>query len=148
MFVTSKSGTSRTGWFPVLLIFLFFTPIACWQPTEEQLKQRRFGDSYEILFGSSSSLSETPPLIDGDTLKVHLAYTGGCGTHDFDADYEIKADTTFLWINHVAHDDSCEEYVRDFFEAGLDQKALSSPTIVLLNPQGDVPIILRWGSAP
>lgn len=137
---------SRARHLFIVLVLLFVAPIACRQPDDEKVKERRFGDAYEILFNITSSSPDTPPVIESDTLKVHLAYSGGCKTHEFDTDYEIRSDTTFIWIHHRAHDDTCEEYVRDLIEAEIDRDALSSPNIVLLNPQSEMPIMLRWNT--
>ena len=62
----------------------------------------------------------------GDTLKVNVAYSGGCGEHFFNVIWDGTILTSSpcsinLIIDHDAQDDYCEAYMRETLEINLNQ---------------------------
>ncbi|MEX0747725.1 MAG: hypothetical protein WD275_06975 [Rhodothermales bacterium] len=92
----------------------------------------------------STALPDEMPALMSDTLMMLVSYSGGCEDHDLDLESEVEQDTAKLWIKHNANGDSCEAMIFDRFEVRVPKRALDAPTIVLLNPNEDIPFILRW----
>ncbi|PSQ71844.1 MAG: hypothetical protein BRD38_00340 [Bacteroidetes bacterium QH_9_67_14] len=77
----------------------------------------RFGADYEIVLGESPAAPDEPPVLRGDTLTATVAYRGG------------EEDTA---------------RVLDEVRVPAPTEALDASTVVLLNPQGGEPFVLRW----
>lgn len=107
----------------------------------------RFGASYEILTGQTEAAPEQPPVLRGDTLTATVAYEGGEETHEFALEHETRNDTARLWLRHDAAGDDDSTRVLDEVRLAVPQQALDASTVVLLNPQGDAPFVLRWPGA-
>lgn len=118
----------------------------CQPPAAETPSPHTFGDAYEILTTSAPAEPEMLPFIADDTLNISVAYQGGCDDHDFELDYRVARDTTVLWLRHDANGDSCESYLRDELLFAAPRPSLKTPTIILLNPQGGPPFLLRRGA--
>jgi hypothetical protein len=108
-------------------------------------RSSQFGDPYDIVGNFSPSDPELTPLLMGDTLLVRMTYPGGCADHGFDMDYSVAQDTAKLWLRHDANGDDCEAMLNDEFQAQVPEDALEAPVVVLLDPSGGAPHILRWG---
>jgi hypothetical protein len=105
----------------------------------------QFGDPYEIVTNRSPAGPDIPPHLAGDTLIAHVAYPGGCRTHGFDLAHRTRRDTSYLRLVHQARADSCELYIHDEVRILLPEHIRRSRTIVLEDPEGGPPHILRWG---
>lgn len=107
--------------------------------------ERRFGDPYQVVFSRGPAEPDTPPGLAGDTLVVTLGYSGGCADHDFRLRARAVADTTHLWFTHDARGDRCEAFVTEARREPLPEAARGAGVLVLDNPQGGPPFMLRWG---
>ena len=104
----------------------------------------RFGNDYEIVMSEEPAAPDEPPALRGDTLTATVAYPGGAETHDFALRHETASDTARLWLHHDAASDADTTRVLDDVRLTVPQKALRASTVVLLNPQGGEPFVLRW----
>lgn len=137
----------------LFLIVLLSTTMGCQDAeTPEGLEEPdydrgMFGDPYQIVINETPATPDEPPSLSSDTLSMQVSYTGGCQDHRFDVDYESERDTTRIWIHHRDGNDSCEEEVRERLQFAMPESVLQSRTIVVLNPNNDAPLIVRWGTA-
>jgi len=115
-------------------------------PEEPDYDRGMFGDPYQIVTNETPAAPDEPPSLSSDTLSMQVSYTGGCQNHRFDVDYESGLDTTRIWIHHRDGNDSCEEEVLEQLQFAIPESVLESRTIVLLNPNNDAPLIVRWGT--
>lgn len=104
----------------------------------------RFGNDYEIVMSESPAAPDEPPSLRGDTLAATVAYPGGEETHAFELRHEVASDTARLWLRHDAASDDDSTRVLDDLRLAVPPEALRAPTVVLLNPQGGEPFVLRW----
>jgi hypothetical protein len=104
----------------------------------------RFGADYEIVLGESPAAPDEPPVLRGDTLTATVAYRGGEETHDFTLGHEVREDTARLWLRHDAAGEEDTARVLDEVRLPAPPEALDASTVVLLNPQGGEPFVLRW----
>ena len=104
----------------------------------------RFGAPYEIVLGRAPADPDMPPAIDDDTLRALVAYPGGCEDHDFELARETSQDTVRLWLRHDAGGDDCEAMIADEVRVPLPEADLEGRTVVLENPHGGPPFMLRW----
>lgn len=112
---------------------------------EDGVDSGRFGSSYEIVTNEEPALPDEPPTLVGDTLLAHITYPGGCQDHDFELQSDVANDTARIWLRHRAHGDDCEGLIRDRIEMRVPEEVASANTILLLNPNADVPFVVRWG---
>lgn len=103
-----------------------------------------FGEPYDVVVQDAEALPEHPPGLSGDTLVVPVGYPGGCADHTFAAEHHARNDTAFVWLAHDGNGDECESYVRDEIRLAAPAGALEAPTVVLMNPRGGPPFVLRW----
>ncbi len=109
---------------------------------------RDFGDPYDIVTSAVEALPAQPPGLSGeagDTLVVQVGYAGDCADHAFRLDYRAAQDTTFLWLEHDDAGDDCAGYVLRELRLPVPAGALEAPVVVLRNPHGGPPHLLRWG---
>ena len=104
----------------------------------------RFGSDYEIVMSPTPAAPDEPPALRGDTLTATVAYPGGEETHDFELRHEVAEDTARLWLHHDAAGDDDSTRILDDIRLTTPPEALRAPTVVLLNPQGGEPFVLRW----
>jgi hypothetical protein len=104
----------------------------------------RFGDPYEVLLNETPAAPDRPPVLSGDTLLALVTYPGGCKDHDFDLRYDAGRDTSRIRLHHDARGDRCEAMIIEELEMTLPQRALAPRTVVLENPLGGPPFVLRW----
>ncbi|HEX7069363.1 MAG TPA: hypothetical protein VF190_01095 [Rhodothermales bacterium] len=104
----------------------------------------RFGDPYRVVGNFNEADPELYPLLVGDTLTVRLTYAGGCESHAFDTDYDIRGDTAFIWFRHDARNDDCEALVHDEVQTVLPNRVVEQKVVALLHPQPGPPQILRY----
>lgn len=116
-----------------LLLLLF---AACRSEPSDDGTIRGAGDPYRIVLAPAEAEPDQPPGLDGDTLVVRVRYSGGCESHDFDLDADVRGDTTFLVIEHDAHGDGCEADVYDELRLGLPDDVARTGLLLLRNPQG------------
>jgi hypothetical protein len=95
----------------------------------------------------STALPDELPALMSDTLILLVSYSGGCEDHELDLKSRVEQDTAKLWIKHDANGDACEAMIFDRFEVRVPEPALEASIIVLLNPNEDIPFILRWRPA-
>lgn len=129
----------------ILFVIVCFNISACQRTTKETAGINRFGNPYQIVTNETPASPDILPFVRNDSLYASIGYSGGCETHDFTLNYDIRRDTTVLWIYHDAQGDECEAYVQDRIEVPIPPSALENPSIILLNPEGGTPFILRWG---
>ena len=108
-----------------------------------------FGEPYEITTVDAPDEAGMLPHIANDTLVVNIAYTGGCGEHDFSLHHRVARDTSKLWIHHESagegdDDAECRRRLRDQLRLPVPDRAQEAPSVVLLNPQNHPPVILKW----
>jgi hypothetical protein len=79
--------------------------------------------------------------LDGDNLVVDVSYSGGCGSHDWQACWngdvaESMPYQVFVSIGHNANGDSCEMEVTDTLTIGLGELAdVSTPLMIHVEGQ-------------
>lgn len=105
----------------------------------------QFGDPYQIVNSFLPPDPDIVPQFHQDTLVAKVVYTGGCKDHDFDLSSEVVRDTARLWFTHDAHGDDCEAQVQDELRLTASADVLHAPVIVLLDPNGGPPHIIKWG---
>ena len=76
-------------------------------------------DDYELHTGGDAA-----PVIEGDTLRLTVSYTGGCRRHDFtlvadDAFQESNPVQLDVFLAHDGNDDRCEAYPTETYEFDL-----------------------------
>ena len=111
---------------------------------EEAPAGERFGADYEFVLSASPAAPSKPPALSGDTLTATVAYRGGEETHDFTLGHEVREDTARLWLHHDAAGEEDTARVLDEVRLPAPPEALDASTVVLLNPQGGGPFVLRW----
>jgi hypothetical protein len=104
----------------------------------------RFGADYEFVLGASPAAPDEPPALRGDTLTATVAYRGGEATHDFALRHDVRGDTARLWLRHDAAGEEDSARVLDEVRLAAPPEARDAATVVLLNPQGGEPFVLRW----
>ncbi len=109
-----------------------------------------FGEAYTLAPVISPDAEEAMPHIDNDTLFVQIGYTGGCGEHVFSFRYRVERDTSRLWIHHESAGEQaepeCQLQLYEDLAFPVPERAQQAPVLVLLNPKGHPPVILKWGS--
>ena len=111
---------------------------------EEAPAGERFGADYEFVLSASPAAPSKPPALSGDTLTATVAYRGGEETHDFALRHDVRGDTARLWLRHDAAGEDDSTRVLDEVRFAAPPEALDAATVVLLNPQGGEPFVLRW----
>lgn len=104
----------------------------------------RFGSTYEIVLSETPAAPDTPPALHGDTVAALVVYPGGQETHEFTLRHEVAGDTARLWLHHDAEGDDGSERVLDDVRLPLPPEVPPASTVLLLNPQGGEPFVLRW----
>ena len=120
------NGLLRTTAFCAVLIAL-----GC-EVTNVLSSDTNFGDDYRIVTEDASAT----PRLDVDGLQVTVQYSGGCKTHRFDVRYQIAGDTTEIWLEHDANGDGCEAYLTEPLTLSISPRALETPNVLLLTPEG------------
>ena len=108
---------------------------------------RQFGDAYEVVLSEHPAAPDMPPVLTGDTLLAGVRYAGGCENHAFTLEHRTARDTAHLWLRHDAEGDDCAEMLYDDLREAVPEAALRASVVVLENPQGGEPFMLRWGEA-
>ena len=108
---------------------------------------RQFGDAYEVVLGAHPAMPDRPPALADDTLLAGVRYAGGCEDHVFTLEHRTARDTAHLWLYHDAEGDDCAEVLYDDLRTVVPEEVLDAPVVVLDNPQGGEPFMLRWGDA-
>jgi hypothetical protein len=133
---------------PLLVALAALAPVGCGSSSSEPEAApggSRFGAGYEILTGQTEAAPEEPPALRGDTLTATVAYPGGEETHDFTLGHATRGDTARLWLRHDAGGDEDSTRILDEVRLPVPPKVLEdASTVVLLNPQGGTPFVLRW----
>lgn len=104
----------------------------------------RFGSPYRIETNEAPVAPYEPPVIVGDTLVVMVTYAGGCAEHEFEIASTNRDDGTSVWLRHDDGGEDCEALVRERLRIPLPGNVLGSSRIHLLNPNEDIPFVLRW----
>ncbi|MEX0600298.1 MAG: hypothetical protein WD021_08470 [Rhodothermales bacterium] len=112
--------------------------------TDDGYDAERFGSPYGIETNEAPVAPYEPPVIVGDTLVVMVTYAGGCAEHAFELASSTGNEGTRVWLRHDDGGDDCEALVRDRLRIPLPGHVLGSSRIHLLNPNEDIPFILRW----
>lgn len=92
-----------------------------------------FGKSYRVL------LDELAPVLNGDSLIVHVQYGGGCKDHYFlpqqrvarTATGEVRAD---LWLFHRAEEDNCRALITQRVAVFVSPEVRGATSRSLLSP--------------
>lgn len=101
------------------------------------------GDPYTIVLSEFPAEPDLPPLLDGDTLQLRVSYLGDCEDHGFTLEEDARRDTTVLFLRHDARADDCTGTVYDELRLPLPEPLPPTGTVVLKNPEGGVPFLLR-----
>lgn len=101
------------------------------------------GDEYQFTTAERESSADEPPVIVNDSLHVWVRYMGGCEDHDFQLGHQTRRDTTRIWIRHDARGDECEEDFVERLSFRLPDAVLSSENVRLIDPDGDLPLIVN-----
>ena len=131
----------------VALLAFALAVLGCENTSEDQQTRNadRFGSGYEIVTNEEPALPDEPPALVGDSLFAHVAYPGGCQDHDFELESDVANDTARVWLRHQGHGDDCEGMIRDRIEMQVPEDVVNAETVLLLNPNADIPFVLRWG---
>ncbi len=100
-------------------------------------------DPFEIVLSQFPAEPGIPPALDGDTLQIRVQYEGECRDHTFSLSQQVQRDTTLLAVRHDANGDACEAQVYDEIRLGLPDPLPPSGVVLLRNPQGGAPFLLR-----
>jgi len=93
-----------------------------------------FGDTYAIVLDDPA----VAPRLDAEGLHLTVQYSGGCNAHVFDVHFRIVGETTEIWLQHDANGDACEAYLTEPLRRTVSSRALETPSVVLLSPDGAV----------
>lgn len=130
------------------VLFLALT-LGCEEPSESDPSSAwgRFGSPYEIVTNELPAMPDEPPAILSDSLSVMVSYPGGCAEHDFELSSTVTGDSAQVWLRHDDSGDDCEGLISDRLMLALPPGVLDAQRISLLNPNADVPFVLRWPPA-
>ena len=79
-------------------------------------------------FGDPYSVERRPePVLEGDSLRVTVSYSGGCSEHSFAVASSLAG--TELWLRHDANGDSCEAYLTQDLYLPVDTSRLAEPPL-------------------
>jgi len=100
------------------------------------VEQNDYAGADEVVSDAFSVLEAT---VDGDSLRVHLEYGGGCADHEFQL---VQASPTLrsmppkqpLRLIHQAHGDPCRALIREWraFDVSSFQASPKGVTVLLL----------------
>ena len=91
-----------------------------------------FGDTYSVVTDDPTAA----PRLDTDGLHTTVQYAGGCKAHLFDIQFQVAGDTTEIWLQHDANNDACEAFLTETLQLPVSARALETPNVVLLVPDG------------
>ena len=79
-------------------------------------------------FGDPYTVQRRPaPVLEGDSLRVTVSYSGGCESHHFDVMSSLAG--TELWLHHDANGDTCDAYLTRELYLPVDTSRLSAPPL-------------------
>ena len=87
-----------------------------------------FGDPYRVDASSAR--------LDGDSLRVAVAYSGGCERHTFQPLSQSMGGAWTLWLVHDANGDGCEALVTDTLAVGFGLVPDEAAPVDLFTPAG------------
>ena len=102
--------------------------------TDTLSSEPNFGDTYSVVTDDPTAV----PRLDTDGLHATVQYSGGCKAHLFDVHFQVVGDTTQIWLQHDANNDACEAYLTVTIQRPVSARALETPNVVLLTPDGAV----------
>lgn len=117
------------------------------RPGGDASNEGRFGASYEIVTNLMPAEPDEPPAIVNDSVSAMVSYAGGCEDHEFTLRSSAASDTARVWLRHDNGGDACEALITERITLPLPGSVLEASRVELLNPNADVPFILRWGSS-
>lgn len=83
----------------------------------------RYLNDYPDRETSMDAFSMDSVYVDGDSLRLHLGYSGGCAIHQFNMwILETGLDNEgepHLMLEHIGNDDMCEAYLREWLSFSL-----------------------------
>lgn len=85
-----------------------------------------FGDAYRV----------EAAVLDGDTLRAVVQYSGGCASHAFELRTQSTGGAWEVWFVHDAANDGCEALVTDTLAAEMAFLPRTAAPVVLRTPVG------------
>lgn len=133
----------------LFLTILLAGAVGC-GPAEDQADEPRgrFGSPYEVVTNVASTAPDEPPALISDSLSVMVAYPGGCADHAFTLGSSVDGDTAVVWLRHDDGGDRCEALITERIRVAVPPSVLDAHRIHLVNPNADVPFVLRWSVPP
>lgn len=127
----------------VLTLVLATSFAACRTETPPLDQPDEGSDPFTVVLSQFPAEPDQPPRLDGDTLVVRVMYEGDCADHTFALAQAQRSDTLVFTLRHDAQRDDCEGVVYDELRLGLPEPAPSEGVVVLRNPRGGEPFVLR-----
>ena len=93
----------------------------------------------EIEFGAPYSIIETSilPIINSDTLKSKVSYSGCNDGHEFELKNRLVNSTAEIWLFKQTEGQLCEAYFEEEKTYHLSESILSAKNIILITPNED-----------
>jgi hypothetical protein len=112
-------------YFSFVLIFLFMLSSCEKEKTsvDTNWKDAQYLSDYEDQQTSMDGFSMDSVHIDGDSLRLHVGYSGGCAVHQFnmwilETGLDRKGEP-HLMLEHIGNDDPCEAYPWEWLSFSL-----------------------------
>ena len=128
-----------------LALFLLLLLAGCHTGPDLPRQAQAFGDAYQVVTNVTPASPDVPPVLLDDSLSVNVRYAGGCTDHTFTLQQRVRADTATVWLVHDASGDGGEALIFDVLRLDVPDEIRRSPVVVLLNPGGGPPFLLRRG---
>ena len=89
-------------------------------------------------FGDGYAVATDTAVLDGDTLRVEVSYSGGCEEHTFDLETRAAGPVRELWLVHDANGDLCEAYLTEALAVNVGRLPADGPVVLLTPSDGTV----------
>lgn len=86
-------------------------------------------------FGAGYTIASGTAVLDGDTLRATVTYSGGCEAHTFRAQSRRAGGGVEVWLVHGGTPDLCEALVADAVAVPVSLPA-DAAFVALLRPDG------------
>lgn len=109
----------------ILISFILISCEKCFNRDDtENHREIRFLSDYPDLETSMDMFSMDSVFIEGDSLKMHVGYSGGCEIHKFNLwALETGLDgngAIHVMLEHISNGDSCEAYIWEWLSFSIE----------------------------